>query len=179
MAERLPCLATRQPAPAATNAAVVDTLNVGRPPPVPAVSTRPSPRGSTRTDSSRMARAMPAISSTVSPLVRKAISSPAVCASDARPSITSCRQAFASSAVRASLRQSRSMVSVRMGLGGISTRFKKLRSMAIPSSVRTDSGWNCTPSAGSSRWRMAITVSPEVAERSRAAGRSGSTTSEW
>ena len=44
VAERLPCLATRQPAPAATNAAVVETLKVGRPPPVPAVSTRSSPR---------------------------------------------------------------------------------------------------------------------------------------
>ena len=59
---------------------------------------------------------MPAISSTVSPLVRKAISSPAVCASDARPSITSRRQAVVSSAVRASLRQRRSIVSVRIGL---------------------------------------------------------------
>ena len=33
VAERLPCLATRQPAPAATNAAVVETLKVGAPPP--------------------------------------------------------------------------------------------------------------------------------------------------
>ena len=38
VAERLPCLATAQPAPAAISAAVVETLNVGRPPPVPAVS---------------------------------------------------------------------------------------------------------------------------------------------
>ena len=42
MAERLPCLATAQPAPAAISAAVVETLNVGRPPPVPAVSIRSS-----------------------------------------------------------------------------------------------------------------------------------------
>ena len=40
VAERLPCLATAQPAPAAISAAVVETLNVGRPPPVPAVSIR-------------------------------------------------------------------------------------------------------------------------------------------
>src|SRR6185436_2563441 len=31
VAERLPCLATAQPAPAAISAAVVETLNVGRP----------------------------------------------------------------------------------------------------------------------------------------------------
>ena len=42
MAERLPCLATAQPAPAAISAAVVETLNVRRPPPVPAVSSRSS-----------------------------------------------------------------------------------------------------------------------------------------
>ena len=40
--ERLPCLATAQPAPAATRAAVVETLKVEGPPPVPAVSTRSS-----------------------------------------------------------------------------------------------------------------------------------------
>ncbi len=38
--ERLPCLATAQPAPAATSAAAVETLKVEGPPPVPAVSTR-------------------------------------------------------------------------------------------------------------------------------------------
>ena len=42
VAERLPCLATAQPAPAAISAAVVETLNVWRPPPVPAVSIRSS-----------------------------------------------------------------------------------------------------------------------------------------
>ena len=44
--DRLPCLATAQPAPAATSAAAVEMLNVLGPPPVPAVSTRswrPSP----------------------------------------------------------------------------------------------------------------------------------------
>ena len=42
VAERLPCLATAQPAPAAISAAVVETLKVGRPPPVPPVSSRSS-----------------------------------------------------------------------------------------------------------------------------------------
>ena len=41
---RLPCLATWQPAPAATNALAVEMLNVPAPsPPVPTVSTRGSP----------------------------------------------------------------------------------------------------------------------------------------
>jgi hypothetical protein len=37
-------LATAQPCPAAISAAVVETLNVGRPPPVPAVSISSSAR---------------------------------------------------------------------------------------------------------------------------------------
>ena len=46
VAERLPCLATAHPAAAAMSAAVVETLDVERPPPVPAVSTRSSRLGS-------------------------------------------------------------------------------------------------------------------------------------
>ena len=46
--ERLPCLATAQPAPAAIRAAVVETLKVDGPPPVPAVSTSSSRPVSTR-----------------------------------------------------------------------------------------------------------------------------------
>ena len=34
---------------------------------------------------------------------------------------------------------------------------RKFRASAGPSGVRTDSGWNWTPTAGSSRWRTAIT----------------------
>ena len=45
------------------------------------------------------------------------------------------------------------------GVGGVA-HCRKLRSMAMPCSVSTDSGWNCTPSAGSSRWRRAMIVSP-------------------
>ena len=41
VAERLPCLATARSAPAAIRAAVVETLNVRSPPPVPAVSSSP------------------------------------------------------------------------------------------------------------------------------------------
>ena len=43
--------------------------------------------------------------------------------------------------------------------------------MSRPSGVSTDSGWNCTPSSGSSRWRTAITSpSAAVAETSNTSG---------
>ncbi len=78
VAERFPCLATVQPAPAAISAAVVETLNVRRPPPVPAVSSRSSLDTVTCEAMSRIVRARPASSSTVSPLVRSAIRNPAI-----------------------------------------------------------------------------------------------------
>src|SRR5215213_11033461 len=116
VAERFPCFATRQPAPAAMNAAVVETLNVGRPPPVPAVSTRPSP-ASTFTARSRSADASPAISPTVSPFVRRAMRKAAACASDAFPSMISFRTAAAVVGSRSSWPARRSIASVSIGLG--------------------------------------------------------------
>ena len=69
---RLPCLATRTPAPAATKAAAVLTLKTLLPlPPVPQVSSS-GPSTSTWSDFSRITRAMPVISSTVSPFSRSA-----------------------------------------------------------------------------------------------------------
>src|SRR3954452_6135291 len=117
VALRLPCLATAQPAPAATNAAVVETLNVGRPPPVPAVSSRSSRLASTATASSRIARARPTSSSTVSPFVRRAIRNAADWASEAAPDMISRRTAAASAAARSSPPATRSIASVRTGLG--------------------------------------------------------------
>src|SRR5918995_3689439 len=116
VAERLPCFATRQPAPAAMNAAVVDTLKVGRPPPVPAVSTRSSPASTLRANE-RIALARPASSATVSPFVRRAIRKAAVCVSEAFPSITSESTRSASAADRSSPPAKRSMASVRTGFG--------------------------------------------------------------
>ena len=46
---------------------------------------------------------------------------------------------------------SRSIASVRTS----AQASRKLLSSCLPSPVSTDSGWNCTPSAGSSRWRIA------------------------
>ena len=87
--ERLPCLATEAPAPAATNAAAVEMLKVDTvPPPVPHVSTRCAPCASTRTMAWRSARAAPAISSAVSPFTRRPMSKAASCTGVASPRIT-------------------------------------------------------------------------------------------
>src|SRR6185295_12298825 len=56
---------------------------------------------------------------------------------------------------------------------------RKLAKRCLPCGVSTDSGWNWTPSAGSSLWRTPMTTSPAVALNSSASGRSGSATSEW
>src|ERR1035438_5100014 len=79
--ERLPCLATRTPAPAATNAAMVEILKVdAQSPPVPQVSSSGSPPGpqSMGAATSRMARANPTSSSTLSPFIRKATRNAAI-----------------------------------------------------------------------------------------------------
>ena len=95
VAERLPCLATRQPAPAAISAAAVEMLNVVGPPPVPAVSTRPSRETSTGAARPRIVRARPVISATVSPFARSATRNAAIWTSPARPSMISVRAAEA------------------------------------------------------------------------------------
>ena len=79
--DRFPCLATFTPAPATTNEAAVEILNVPRAsPPVPHISMAGETSG-TGTIFSLIALAKPAISSTVSPLVRNAIRNPAIWAS--------------------------------------------------------------------------------------------------
>jgi hypothetical protein len=100
VAERLPCLATAQPAAAATSAAVVETLKVEGPPPVPAVSTRSVRVVATGVASERIVRARPTSSGTVSPLARSAIRKAAVCTSLERPAMISASTAAAWSAVR-------------------------------------------------------------------------------
>src|SRR5581483_7288407 len=58
---------------------------------------------------------------------------------------------------------------------------RKLRRMSWPAGVRMDSGWNCTPSTGSSRWRTPmITPLSLHADTSSASGTlSGRMASEW
>src|SRR6185295_12087305 len=101
LAARLPCLATRTPQEATTIAATVEMLNVPSPsPPVPHVSrTTPGP-ASTRTARWRIARAQPAISSTVSPFILRAVRKAAIWAGVAAPSMISPVAAAASSAER-------------------------------------------------------------------------------
>src|SRR4051795_5838596 len=136
VAERLPCLARAQPAPAAIRAAVVETLNggrpppaprgmrpgvvetltVGRPPPVPAVSTRSWRSHGTGVARARIVLARPASSSTVSPFVRRAMRKAAICASDALPAMISASTADASSWARSWPDASASMARVRTSL---------------------------------------------------------------
>ena len=99
---RLPCLAIRTPAPAATKATVVLMLNVpDLSPPVPQVSSRsPSVRVGTLTALARMARALPRISASVSPFMRSPIRYAPICASVASPRIIWFMTASASSAWR-------------------------------------------------------------------------------
>src|SRR3990170_2814357 len=104
---RFPCLATYPPAAATTNAVVVEMLNVlRRSPPVPTTSMSTSALGVMRCPRSRIARARPAISSTVSPFIRRAVMNAAIWAGVAWPSITCPIAACAS----ASLRLSRSVI---------------------------------------------------------------------
>ena len=96
-AERLPCLMTRTPAPAATIAAMVEMFTVwAMSPPVPTTSTAaraesaPStPPRSTRTAAASIASTRPAISAAVSPLARRAIAKAAICAAVASPATIS------------------------------------------------------------------------------------------
>src|SRR4051794_23816632 len=117
VAERLPCLATAQPAAAAISAAVVETLKVERPPPVPAVSTRSARVVFTGVANDRIVRARPAISPTLSPLVRSPMSRPAICVSDASPAmmIASTSAAWSSLRSRPDATASIALVSAEAG----------------------------------------------------------------
>src|SRR4051812_1144482 len=118
VADRLPCLATAQPCPAAISAAVVETLNVGRPPPVPAVSIRAASRPVvTGVANARIVVASPTSSSMVSPLVRRATSTPAVSISDALPAMISASTCAVCSELRSRRDISASIALVMTGLG--------------------------------------------------------------
>src|SRR5258705_1915303 len=87
LAARLPCLATGWPSAATSRPAAVDTLNVpAASPPVPQVSTARNCAGSdTWIACSRMTRARPVTSSTVSPFRRSAVKNAPSCEGVAVP----------------------------------------------------------------------------------------------
>ena len=206
VAERLPCLATVTPAPAAIRAAAVEMLKVWAPsPPVPQVSRMTSASTSTFSTRSVMARAMPTISSAVSPFTRSAESRAAVWASPTPPPMISSTTPRASSSRRsppalsvakAWERMSLGIVAVLSGAAGVERRAagrvagrapavpprssRKLAMRAAPDSVSTLSGWNCTPSTARLRWRSPMTSPASFqALRSSRGESSGSTISEW
>ena len=83
---RLPCLATLPPAAATTKVQAVEMLKVPvASPPVPTMSTTCSPSTFTPVASSRITCAAAAISSTVSPFMRRPIRNPPICAGVASP----------------------------------------------------------------------------------------------
>src|SRR3990170_7711378 len=138
--DRLPCLATGTPAPATTKAAQVEILCVPlASPPVPQVSMAPS-GARTLTARARMARAAPAISSTVSPRARIPISNAPTCTSVAAPDMISAKISAASFSVnvspaailrRAGRRSTSVAVLARPGLEGTG-RFSLRRSAGAP-----------------------------------------------
>ncbi len=102
-AARLPCLATGTPQPATMKAAAVEMLIVCElSPPVPTMSSTSGKPWSTRTLRSRIARAAPTISSTVSPFA----ASPASSAADRTGESVSSMIAPISSAISADERSS-------------------------------------------------------------------------
>src|SRR5580704_6616338 len=117
VAERLPCFATAHPAPAAISAAVVETLKLLRPPPVPAVSSSSPRLLGTCAASARMVRARPASSSTVSPFVLKPIRKPAICVSETSPCMISASTSAVSCALRSRREAIASIAAVRISLG--------------------------------------------------------------
>ncbi len=85
-AERLPCLTTRAPAPAATIAAMVEMLtDIDRSPPVPTTSSS-RPGTEIGVERAYIASTRPSTSSMVSPLARRATAKPAICDGVASPS---------------------------------------------------------------------------------------------
>ena len=91
-AARLPCLHTGTPAPATTNAAMVEMFTeCDLSPPVPTMSIERdamSAGRSTRADALRTSASIPSSSTALSPLVRNPITSAAICADVASPSRT-------------------------------------------------------------------------------------------
>ena len=152
-AARLPCFATPAPAAAATSAAAVEMLNVCSPsPPVPAVSTRSA---RCRPDGQHvLAHRLGAAGDLVRGLALRA-------QRDEEARDLRLRRLAAHDLVHPLARLvAREVVPVEQRAEQLLDHrrpSRKFRPIAGPTGVSTDSGWNCTPSIGSSRWRTAIT----------------------
>ena len=153
VAERLPCFAIAQPAPAAMSAAVVETLNVGRPPPVPAVSTRSARAVRTGVASARIVAARPATSASVSPFVRSAMRKPAIWVSETSPAMMRARTSPVSSWPRSRPEATASIAAV-----------------SVASGIRWRGRRGSSPAAGRPR---ASAPTPGGTGRPRPAGRGG------
>src|SRR3954454_15234787 len=118
-ADRLPCLTTVTPAPAATIAAIVEMLTEkDRSPPVPTTSSvRPGTDNGAAC--SYIASTRPCISSTVSPLARNATANPAICTGVAAPARISPIAQAVCSAVRSVPRTSPDRTSGQVGAAAV------------------------------------------------------------
>ena len=126
--DRLPCLATRRPAPATTKAVAVEMLKVPEAsPPVPQVSisisrsvpvsaATSSARVRMRVTFSRITCAKPISSSVASPFMRSAVRKAAICALVATPDMMASMAAAASRRVRSRRSTSVRTASVMIGL---------------------------------------------------------------
>src|SRR5262249_4251847 len=56
---------------------------------------------------------------------------------------------------------------------------RKFLSRSLPSGVSTDSGWNCTPSIGSSRWRTPMTSPSSLRAVTSSASGTRAAAREW
>src|SRR5262245_8219825 len=131
---RFPCFTTRAPAPAATSAAIVDTLIVpDRSPPVPHVSIAPAAT-STSSPYRCIVRTNAASSSTDSPFVRSATIRPAACTSATRPSRISPNAASISSGRSSVPRVTRARIGVNTSFTGTPAPHRQ-RSSSVPPQV--------------------------------------------
>ena len=173
LAARLPCFATAAPAAAATSAAAVEMLNVCAPsPPVPTMSTTGERCGVTGTTCSRIASAKPAISSAVSPFVRRATRKPAIWAGVASPSMIEPISSCASSRERW-CPSSSSWIAGPTITGGSSSP-----SRARAGSARSPGG-TARPRSAARWWRTPITSPSGVCEVTASSAGTVSAASEW
>ena len=171
---RFPCFATPAPAAAATIAAAVEMLIVPAPsPPVPAVSTRSSRRGCTGQDV--LAHRLGAAGDLVGRLALQPQRDEEA-ADLGRRRVAAHDLAHHLAAARPAELLAVEQVGERLLDQRRSRKFCPSRG---PSGVSTDSGWNWTPSIGSSRWRTPITSPSGVRAVTSSSSGTVSAASEW